>query len=229
MRIDILLELRDKLKNNKISYHDAYEIIKTLPEPWKETEWKNDRSVILKDCCEKCNTKDGPFVIQHTKHPRKFSLIRERKALELMKNDINDFDAYFHCVLSEHVDRVVDTKYELKLGCPKCKSLSIRTRKTLTPKYVCKCNHSFEEPETVKYYPIYCCSEGAQLRKKIIEKDYIFIRKKIIYDYIETHDELIGKHSLIDAINESLEYISLVHTKTYCKKCAYIEDLPLVK
>jgi len=94
----------------------------------------------------------------------------------------------------------------------------------MSPKYICKCNYSFEEPETVRYYPIYCCSEGNELRNRIIQKDYLYVRKKMIYDYMQVHDELVGKLSLIDSINESLDYLSLEHTKTTCKKCAYIED-----
>jgi len=48
VRIDILIDLRDKLKRDEISYHSAFEILKTLPKPWKEEEWIKGREVLIK-------------------------------------------------------------------------------------------------------------------------------------------------------------------------------------
>lgn len=152
MRIDILLDLRDKLKRDEISYHSAFEVLKTLPKPWKEKEWRIERSVLIKNYCENCNSKIGPFFLQHTKQPPEFKFIKERKAYEFLKEEIGDIDAYLNNSLKAHIEKVIENNYILKPGCPQCKSLSIRQRKTMSPKYMCKCNFTFEEPETVKYY-----------------------------------------------------------------------------
>ena len=224
MRVDKLVEIRERLKEGLISYHDAYEIIKSMPKPWHEAEWKLDRDLLIKDYCENCNSSSGPFVLQHTKHPDKFKKVKEQIALGYLKIEVGDIDAHFKLLMQTHIKSVVENRYELKPGCPKCKSLSIRSRQSLSPKYVCKCTFSFEEPEIVDYYPGYCCSGKEKVTEKIYKDDYFFIRKKMIYDYMEENDEVIGRVSLIESINQSLEYLSFVNTKTTCKKCAFMED-----
>ncbi len=224
MRIEKLLDIREKLNEGLIKYHDAYENIKLLPKPWHEAEWKLDRDLLIKDYCENCNSTTGPFVLQHTRHPLKFKKIKEQIALEYLKIEVGDIDVHFKKLMFEHITSVVENQYELKPGCPKCKSLSIRSRQSLSPRYVCKCKFAFEEPEIVKYYPRYCCSGEDKVPVKIYKDDYLIIRKRMIYNYIAKHDEIIGTVSLIEAINQSLEYLSFQNTKTTCKKCAFKED-----
>ncbi len=54
--------------SGKITLKTAWAMIKKLPKPWHTKEWKDKRSAIIKDKCEKCN-KGGIMVINHYWHP----------------------------------------------------------------------------------------------------------------------------------------------------------------
>lgn len=92
-------KIRDKLIADKISYQDAYDQIKKYPKPWQRSDWIKNRSEILKEHCEKCGTKEAIFVIQHTKHPEKFSDKKDRvnqKIRNLFFTELNEIDNLIH-------------------------------------------------------------------------------------------------------------------------------------
>jgi len=238
--IEILQKIKNKLKsprkvNEKYEYTFTLSDMKRLYNDFKKgvvdreyveyiltkqprrydqyAEWKSMRAKRIGNACDNCG-KTSNLVMQHTTHPKKLNII----LYELVGENREEYEAYkdqnrdkIKLPLPENTRKVP--------VCPKCGSSRIRHRQKKN-NYVCEktrnkviCKHEFIIP------------------------DYGYDEKDI--DYAEKKrnsmlkDMYCQKHNLYSkAIEISLEeiiiYLSLKHTKTLCKGCAFKEDRHLI-
>lgn len=260
-KITAVEKIIDRLIKEEIDYSETYDLIKDLPKPWHRPEWKELRDQSIKDHCEKCNTKEGSMVIQHTKHPSEFSeikaalmkefvgnspeilskinLLREHKyyqslskVVSLSQFNIISFKTYVNAILDEiDIDvsgKVIEAGIERDC-CPECDRLVTdrHYRKTLS-KYKCEDGHLFEVPHKIIWYKKYRTkdiNEAKRSAKLSMLKNHLSAIDNKIYMLTNTVDQMIGKEALLKAFEEHTLYMSMKYTKTYCKSCAYQEDL----
>jgi|GEM_PF-3573787 len=251
----------DSLVNQKIDYSQAYDQIKSLPKPWHRAEWKVLRDKLIKDQCEKCSTKQGPMVIQHTEHPTAFATLKaeamqkfagerpeiqkvvtdliEQKGYQalskvIMLSQFNDvrFNSYVNAILDNldiDVTDIVNSAGIERDCCPECSRLvTDRHYRKTWQKYKCEAGHIFEDLSKVIWYKKYRTKDKLEatraaklsiLRESKAQLDQkIFALKKRI-------DNMVGREALLLAFEEHTLYMSMKYTKTYCKSCAYQEDL----
>jgi ssDNA-binding Zn-finger/Zn-ribbon topoisomerase 1 len=147
-------------------------------------------------------------VIQHTWHPSKvewlFKIERQVYA-EQWRQWKEDYPIQ---VDSSHLLPDAD-------GCPKCGSTTIRYRMRANT-WICvhkpkgiTCGHVFETPVRVVSYTAVKELEDAAL-------------KVVRFEFDDHYG--IGLRVATIALQQHLQYISMVNTKTLCKRCAFVED-----
>ena len=81
-------ELIKKVESDEIHWNDASQsLIKMSTQPWHSKRWKENRDRIIKNYCEQCNDRKGPFVIQHFSHSLSFEAIFKN----LVKTEFEDY------------------------------------------------------------------------------------------------------------------------------------------
>ena len=250
----------DSLIKNDIDYSEVFDLIKALPKPWHRPEWKELREKLIKDYCEKCGSKEPPFVIQHLLHPTQFreikaeamqkfselhpelivqiKVLRENKLYQaLFKvltlaqfNDVR-LNAYVNNVLDSLSSDVTDMVNEAAIirdCCPECSRLvTIRHYRKTWKKYKCDDGHIFETPSKIIWYKKYRTKdkdEAIRSAKIDVLRRYKNPIDKKIYELSKEIDSQVGKEAMLKAFEEHTIYISMKHSKAYCKNCAYVED-----
>lgn len=217
MEIDQLII---QLESGEKTYEDvAAFVYSNGTKPWETVEWKKKRQEIIKNECQQCGSTEQPFVLQHTWHPTSYDTYIRKY-----------YDEYYQLHnqrLSEKLaipDKKVES-YIIKNGaereaCPKCQSVNIQKRKTLSPLFKCnKCHFEFEDTIKVTYF---------RKHKKVLSPEQIknIMLGEKIKDYMwNTYGEEIRKAALIQSMKDHKRYMSLQDTVTFCKKCAYLWDM----
>ena len=204
------IEIRDQLIDDIISWRDVQECIEAKRwRPWDIKEWKVKRDLIIKDYCEKCDSKDGEMVLQHSRQPRKIDTI------------IQDYRKFYSKEITEYINLkpfVFDlSKYPKNIDCcPKCMSQVLRFRKKdgewtcLGVKNGIRCGFKF-----------YVAEKDVD---KHIERELVKDEKKRRYiEYLDISG--MGKEIALTALDEVISYLSMENIITLCKKCAYVEDM----
>jgi hypothetical protein len=202
----------DNFLNNIITVKEFWDnsraLRRTQFKPWNTDLWKKNRDEKLKECCEKCGSKEQ-LTIQHTWHPKNY-----------------DHHLYFTKALSTHSDlmeslhkrvrKKIEYSQELEYSkkCPYCESENIRltkgkrrSQKTASRHWWCSsiggCRKFFDTPKILTI--------PTTVRNK--EKDI----KKQVYQHVATVKWLKG----------TLRYIEMREEDHYtaCRTCAYKEDL----
>jgi hypothetical protein len=258
MQQEVINKIKKSLLDNDIDYSEAYEEIKRLSKAWHRKEWKVKRRELIKDFCEKCGVKSAVFVMQHTKHPEQFHIIKERigisKQSEFEKENrkadlilsesrykylsqLSMLDSPFFYekqaellspLFTQELEQHLDSIKVVRMCCPICSRLITKRnyRKTMAI-YKCEMKHEFVIPNEVDYYSVYRTRDRQKARCKSLMKE---IRKekfeydKKLYAIRRSIDAIVGRISLLESIEQHEEYMSLKHTMTYCKSCAYKED-----
>lgn len=230
MNIKQLEEIKEKIINNEIDIEVAKEEIfkyknKNL---WHTKEWKELRCKLLKDKCEQCGESEN-LVMQHKSHPRTYGIIKRDISSEYAKKLKEKYKVDELVKQSEVLTYItLNYEYREKYGCPICESVNIKEYKTKYPKYMCnRCKNRFESPKKLSILV-----EKSNTRTMKSTEDEVFkkVKNKIYKEKIKEKKELIYKNqiekeTLIQLIDEKIKYLSMVDTVTYCKKCAYLEDL----
>jgi hypothetical protein len=214
----------DNFLNNRITVKEFWDNSRALRrtpfKPWNTDLWKKNREKKLKECCEKCGSKEQ-LTIQHTWHPKSY-----------------DHHLYFtkvgatHSDLMENLHKRVREKIEFSISCeysnpvcPSCESENIRLIKRTTTHR--RTSNLRESSKLIKTDTQWRCSSIGGCRKffdtpKILtipttvrnkEKDI----KKQVYQHVATEKWLKG----------TLRYIEMREEDHYtaCRNCAYKEDL----
>jgi len=105
--------LQEKFINNEIQTKQYWDDVKKLGKVWDTKEWEHNRKAKLKDCCERCGSKEK-LTIQHTWHPRNY---KEAK-FAVMADMIGK-------------ERSPERKFSERETCPACNHTSVRYRKTM--------------------------------------------------------------------------------------------------
>jgi len=218
-----LLNIKDMLSKDLISYHEAFELIKKLPKAWGTKEWKDLRARHLKDSCENCGSCEKPLVIQHKKQPISFKVFYD----EIMSKHI-DYHKIRQDVVTNKITRTLFIDFlnknsELRSACPECNNISVREKKTIG-KFICANKHIFETPKKI----MYCKPARTSNKDKAIDWAINRLVSDLIYEEVKIirnqNDNIVGKEALLKSIQESIEYREFKYVKTCCKRCAFIED-----
>ncbi len=231
MNIEDLKTLKEKIiKNIEIDLEEVKEKVYEYKKKksWNTKEWRSRRENLIKEKCEQCGSTDNLY-IQHTWHPRRYSdikrdiskkygdILREKYPIDDLVRD-SEILSYIH----------IEYKYIRRACCPICKSINIVEQKTLKPKY--KCNKCKERFESVKVIEILVPKYSSTVVRKTYEQIKLNVKKKIYKEKIkklkeELYQYDIEKETLLELINDNIRYLSMEDVKTYCKKCAFLEDI----
>ena len=211
------------LINRKITGSEAsmqlFIIRKKLGPPWHWKSWKIARKKILGSECETCGA--GPEAIlylQHTvKNPRLQPYIDAAKerlnAMEPEKDWRPELKAQMYEIRDVEIAEARDC-------CPICESLSIQFRKGAAT-WICNskaggriCGHIFTNPRQKM-------ALSAAQKKAIRKHKYQAYKDIILYRDLD-----VFRQAMLDWIEDWRQYLSLKYTKTLCKSCAYVEDMP---
>lgn len=207
--------LQAEFTSGKIDFVQVQSILDQLTwRPEQYAEWKALRDTKIKDSCEKCG-KASELVLQHTVQPRKHKKI----LYDLIGDRYNEFQLFIEQNI-EAIDLPFPESIRKVPVCPKCGSSRVRHR-LRRDNYVCEktkdyvtCKHEFDVPEF-----------GYDERDiRAAEKKRISILRKMFCAKHDLYSKSIGI-----ALEEIITYLSMHHTKTLCKKCAFLEDQPFFK
>lgn len=218
---------------DKIGWEEAAKRLEALPPTWQTKEWKANKKKVIKLFCEKCGKTDGTMVVQHPYHPPTI--------VEII-NYLSGNDGPIIQTFIEKAKELLADQYALILPeqrecCPKCGSVAVRWHKTdqvwkclgTIGKYrgmgafKTACNYLFSEPSYLLEYSPASKKAIARLNQKAYElaqatKDACWREQCNKY----------GKEAVIESLRWSSWYLSLEGTKTYCKKCAFLEDKHII-
>lgn len=228
MNIDTITSLLNDLEAGAITWEQALKAVTVLPKAWQTPEWKQRRDALIGSSCAVCFKQDGPFVLQHLVPTLPFKLVCEQVKAE--------FRARLRPVVEQQVTPEVVAAHvgpgEKRLACPTCGSLTIRERKTMYPPYICqKCEKYrhptpwFEAPVTVRYYE----KQKTTDRAEALATARPFLVSVATAAELRKHDQAIQHEATLRSLRQTLVYRSLCDTATYCKRCAFKEDLPTIE
>ena len=189
-----------------------------LGPPWHWKSWKSVRTQVLGPTCEKCGAgKDSILYVQHT-----FRVPRVRPYLDKAKNDASarEPEPDYRPALRAESYAIRDAAIpEMRDCCPKCSSLSIQYRKRVAT-WICNgvstagyCAHVFSPPAKK-------AALTADQKKDIRRQKYQAWRHKVL----NREDDWM-RDAFIAWIVDMRRYLSLLDTKTLCKRCAFLEDM----
>lgn len=210
------LAIKEELKSDKIDYKEAFEKLKSLPKPWHTSYWKKMRDLHLKDKCEKCGSNEKPLVIQHYKQPEKFREVKNKFGEEYIEKFKNIFS---EMITEEKLQHYLDFHSEKRIICPICENVSVRIRKA-TKDMICAKKHVFKKGKKVTYFTASRTIDYKRARNSAINK----LRYEWVKHCFEVYDLEIGKKALLLSMEQGIEYRKFKYIKTYCKRCAAIED-----
>ncbi len=207
---DVERKLRERLLTGQQA-SDAIHAARTkLGPPWQWKSWKKARDSVIGHNCENCGKgKEAILTLQHTfRLPRLGDSVREVK-----------YSSDYYDVVQEAVRAVEDEEDPvMRNSCPACESTAIVYRKRAA-NWICNgkknkrtCGNVFLEPsETLALSP---------QQKNSISNRKGQVRDKI---YNERKDEWLESGILL-WFEGLRRYLSLLDTKTLCKRCAFMED-----
>ena len=227
MHVELITSLLAQLEAGSITWEQALTQVTALPTAWTTAEWKQQREALIGDTCAVCATTDGPFVLQHLVHCDTYKELCQQVKAEFRNR-----------LWPEVAQRVTDEEVAAHLGpgekrqaCPTCGSLTIRERKTMYPPYICqKCEKYrhptpwFETPVQVRYYQKQKTTDRAEALATARE----YLTSVAMLAELRLHDDAIQHEATLRSLRQSIAYRSLKHTATYCKRCAFKEDLPVI-
>lgn len=193
-----------------------------LGPPWHWKSWKAARTQVLGCACETCGAgKDAILYVQHTIRLPKISTHKELAKNNLAARDVEPVDTpSLHQRLYAIRDR---EEPEERDCCPDCGSLSIQYRKKAAT-WICNskstgryCAHVFTVPAKK--------SALTTDQKKSIRRE----KHRVWRDTMLNREDDWMRDAMLAWIAEMRVYLSLKHTKTLCKRCAFLEDMTDLK
>lgn len=226
MNIDVITALLDDLEAGSITWEQALTQVTALPKVWTTAEWKRQRDALIGSACAVCATTDGPFVLQHLTPSPHFKEVCETVKRELRHQLQAQMEAQVTAAdVAAHVGEGT-----ARLACPTCGSISIRERKNHPLPYVCqkaRCPKPYFDatPVSVRYYE----KQKTIDREEALATARPFLVSVATVQELRKYDQAIQHEATLRSLRQTLVYRSLKDTATYCKKCAFKEDLPLIQ
>lgn len=218
--------VESRLKARVITGSEASQSVfrarRKLGPPWHWKSWKAARKQVLGSACETCGAgKDAILYVQHT-----VRVPRVRTYLEQSKRDLEgkEFEPIDYAGLHEQMYAIRDAEEpEMRDCCPHCSSLSIQYRKKAAT-WICNSKATGNYCAHVFAVPAQKAALTADQKKSIRRKKYRAWR-----DIVLNRDDDWMRDAMLAWIAEMRVYLSLQHTKTLCKRCAFLEDMTELK
>lgn len=225
MNVAEISAILEQLEAGVITWEQALVQVTALPNAWQTKEWKQRREALIGTACAVCETTEGPFVLQHLMHCDSFK--------ELCQTVKEEFRQQLRPTVLDKVTTADVAAHigpgEKRLACPTCGSISLRERKTMYPPYLCQfkgCPQPLtDKPVSVRYY----LKQKTTDRLEAMSIALPFLQSVAMVAELRKHDNAIQHEATLRSLRQSLEYRSLKHTATYCKVCAFKEDLPVIE
>lgn len=178
--------------------------------------------LVLGTACETCGAgEEAILCLQHTVRLPKITTHKE-----LARNDLagREVQVVGFSELRQKMDAIRDEEAPGERDCcPKCYSLAIQYRKKAAT-WTCNskstgsyCAHVFTQPSKK--------SALTADQKNSIKSE----RHGLWRDAILSRDDDWMRDAMLAWIDEMRVYLSLRHTKTLCKRCAFLEDMTDLK
>lgn len=215
-------KIDQQLKARAITGREASQAIyaarRRLGPPWHWKSWKWARLKVLGAACETCGAgRDAILYVQHTVRLPRIGDHKERARNSLVGKEFEPIDQE---ALRQQMYAIRDAvEPEMRDCCPLCGSLSIQYRKKAGT-WICGskstgqyCAHEFAVPAKK---PALTPSQ-----KRSIKRD----KYQAWRDTILNREDDWMRDAMLSWIDEMRVYLSLKHTKTLCKRCAFLEDM----
>ena len=233
MTYEEIILLRDNLLKDLISCEDAKKLYyKEKNRSWYTKDWKERRNAIIKDKCEQCGSTET-LTLQHFLHPQKYLDIQRLVFQKYYEKYLDENSSELNSLVSKDdiLTYIKNAPHKIKMVCPICSGNFYTRRKS--PIHVCsRCKYEFDEPVS-KDVPEYV--DDLVLTEK--EKQEIRnLKKSSVKFYTDLYPSIIGtmvrnkylneidKMTMLNYLDENIEYLSFKNTKTFCKKCAFNFD-----
>ena len=225
--------MKEKVSNDEISYKDAKELyFKDIERSWHTKDWKERRDTIIKDKCEQCGSTET-LTLQHFSHPRKLNEIQYSTFQQYYENFLNENENNIDSLICKDdiINYIKNAPREIKMVCPVCSGNFYTRRKT--PIHVCnRCRHEFDEPiskEMPEYVDDFVLTEEEKDRIAKLKKSSVIFYSDLLPSIIgfmvrKKYLKEIEKMTMLNYLNEHIEYLSFNNTKTFCKKCSFNYD-----
>lgn len=210
----VYLSIESKINQGIISGREASDALYAertkLGAPWSWKSWKDARPSFLKSYCEQCNA--GPEKILTLQHTVKIPSLK--RCVEEAKHASGTYENLQ--IQKKVIEK--DTIAGERSCCPKCNSTAIYYRKR-TKDWICNskvnrrhCGHLFDAP-------------GTTIALTPEQKHQISQQKTAAWlawrD--ENKDEWLSTGILL-WFQKMRRYLSFQDTKTFCRRCAFMED-----
>ncbi|KAB0267273.1 hypothetical protein [Microvirga brassicacearum] len=211
-----------KLRARSITGHEASQAIfvarRRLGSPWHWKSWKAARKQVLRSACETCGAgEEAILYVQHTVRLPSISTHKELAKRNLAGREIEPID---YSSIRQQMYAIRDAaEPEERDCCPKCASLSIQYRKQAAT-WICNSKSTGRYCAHVFTVPAKKAALTADQKKSINREKHRTWRNTIL----NREDDWM-RDAMLAWIGEMRVYLSLQHTKTLCKRCAFLEDM----
>jgi len=171
--------------------------------PWQTAEWKKLRKELLKDYCEQCGSKNGPFVLHHIQKSPSIKITGYKVEGEIF----NDYCRQNNIRADKH-GQLYTTIQKQGIKCPICSITLSEYHRRKDGMYVCTNGHIVEHP-----------IEG------IVEKKLNIAKTRLKRCVKQEMYEIIRQETIRQQKLAYENYLKGADTKTFCKKCAYLWDI----
>lgn len=218
---DPLQTIERALLQSELDPQVAFEAIiafrRVSGKPWAWSGWKKERDRIIDARCAQCGGTDGPFVLQHLVHPEGVGLILHR-----LLGEHPAWGQRQEVYRALHAEGAQTETPGDRHCCPKCGGTAIYHSPRLE-RWRCNsaarrriCGHVFTEPATTK------ALTPEQKRRLAARKHEAFNQSRFSKDDIWS---LVGTAAVLEYLRQLREYLAFVHTATFCKRCAFMDDV----
>ena len=218
---DPLNKIERALLASEINAQHAYEKIiafrRVSGKLWTWSGWKRERDRIIEARCAQCGGTDGPFVLQHLAHPEGVSSILYR-----LLGEHPAWEGRHQEYRALHAEAAQTETPEDRHCCPKCGGTAVyhsprlgRWRCNSTTRRR-RCGHVFTEPGAAK------ALTPEQKRRASARKREVFNNTRFSKDEIWN---LVGARAVLEYLRQLREYLAFLHTRTFCKRCAFLDDV----
>lgn len=215
-----------KLKARLITGCEASQAIfvarRKLGPPWHWKSWKAARKHVLGSTCETCGA--GQEAILYVQHTVRLPSISEHKELAKLAMTSRKIEPIDYSGLREQMYAIRDAEEPKERDCcPKCASLSIQYRKKAA-NWICNSKSTGHYCAHVFAVPTKKLALTAEQKTSIRREKHRTWRSTIL-----NRDDDWMRDAMLGWLGDMRVYLSLQHTKTLCKRCAFLEDMTDLK
>ena len=231
-------QIKELFFAGQLTWSEALNRVARLPKPWATAEWAKKRESLIREACEKCGSARGPLVLQHLWQPPTF-----RELCEIAKRVLQAEYEKQHPYAPPEATPFDPTQIpprpaQQRDACPRCGSVNIRFNKK-TALWHCNyvghylgshrrgiCGEVFEQPEKIQYSR-WTEIEWLERARHRHEEYPVWHRQQWEWNFTKEWYDRIGAEATKLSFLANERYMAMApgDVATYCKRCAFLEDV----